>query len=180
VLVVLRPVVLRAVARPPLRPAATLAGDLRVVLRAVDFLRVEVDFLRVPVDFRVVFLRAVLRAVARPPLRPAATTDGALRVVFLRPVDLRVEVDFRVPVDLRAVLLRPVVFLRLDEDFLLAVVFRVVDLLRTGLRVERPESAPNTSDVIPPPVSIVRVVGVKVVSSEPDITTPPPTSAPSG
>jgi hypothetical protein len=237
VLVVLRPVVLRAVARPPLRPAATLAGDLR----AVDFLRVEVDFLRVPVDFRVVFLRAV----ARPPLRPAATTDGALRVVFLRPVDLRavvflrpvdlrvpvdfrvvflrvvlravalpplrpaatlagdlrvvflrpvdlravaflrpvdlrVEVDFRVPVDLRAVLLRPVVFLRLDEDFLLAVVFRVVDLLRTGLRVERPESAPNTSDVIPPPVSIVRVVGVKVVSSEPDITTPPPTSAPSG
>jgi hypothetical protein len=182
-----RPDVLRAVARPPLRPAWTTDGALRVLfLRPVD-LRV-VDF-RVPVDLRAVdFLRpVVLRAVARPPLRPAAA-----RVVdFLRvPVLLRV-VDFlRVPVVLRAVLFLPVAFLRPDDDFLLAVDFRGVEelvfrvvlrvelLRRTGLRVETPESVPNTSEAVPAaPVSMVRVVGAKS-SSEPDTTTPPPSRSP--
>jgi len=64
--------------------------------RAVD-LR-AVDFLRPPVALRaVLFLRAgALRAVD-------------LRAVVFRAVDLRA-VDLRAPVDLRAVLLRPVVF----------------------------------------------------------------------
>jgi hypothetical protein len=196
-----RPVVLRAVARPPLRPAAARDEDV-VFLRPV-LLR-PVDFLRVPVDLRVVdFLRPdVLRAVALPPLRPAATTDGALRVVFLRPVDfLRAVVlrpvdffrlvDFRVPVLLLAELLRPVVFLRvldalrvpedLREDVLRAVVFLrdvVLRVLRTGLRVERPVSPPNTSEVVPvPPVSMIRVVGM-AAGSEPDPTPPPTASTP--
>ena len=191
------PVVLRAVARPPLRPTAARDEEVvflrPVLLRAVDFLRVDlrvVDFLRPD----------VLRAVALPPFRPAATTDGARRVVFLRPVDfLRAvllrpvdffrPVDFRVPVLLLAVLLRLVVFfrvpvdLRVDEppeDVFRAVVFLravVLRVLRTGLRVERPESPPNTSEVVPvPPVSMIRVVGV-AAGSEPD-PTPPPTATP--
>jgi hypothetical protein len=182
-----RPVVLRAVARPPLRPACTTDGALRVVfLRPVD-LRV-VDFFRVPVALRAVdFLRpVVLRAVARPPFRPAAA-----RVVdFLRvPVLLR-EVDFlRVPVVLLVVLLRavlflPVAFLRPEDDFRLAVDLRGVDdvvflrvvlLRRTGLRVETPKSVPNTSAAAP--VSMVRVAGAKS-SSEPVTTTPPPSRSP--
>jgi hypothetical protein len=189
----LRPEVLRAVARPPLRPAWTTEGALRVVfLRPVD-LRV-VDFFRVPVDLLAVdFLRpVVLRAVARPPLRPAA----ARAVDFFRvPVLLRV-VDFlRVPVVLlvellRALLFLPVLFLRPEEDFLLAVDFRgVVEVVlravlrvelfrRTGLRVDTPESEPNMSEAVPAaPVSTVRVVGVKS-SSEPDTTTPPPSRSP--
>lgn len=208
VVVLLRPVVLRAVARPPLRPAATRAADfLPVLLRVVDLLRVPV-LLR-PVVLRAVDLRpVVLRAVARPPLRPAATTDGALRVVdFLRPVLFRVVAFLRVPVLLRAVLLRPVVlravarpplrpaaaraldlrvplllrevvFLPLPVLLRVVVFFRPVLLRRTGLRVERPESAPKTSEAAPAaPVSMVRVAGAKS-SSEPEMTTPPSSMSP--
>jgi hypothetical protein len=177
----LRRVVLRAVALPPLRPAATTEGALPVV----DLLRVlrAVDFLRVPV---------VLRAVARPPLRPAAARE----VDFLRVPDV-----LRVPVVLRAVLLRPVVFLRVDDDFLVVVdlrvlddaaVFRAVDFLplelflrvlflrvaRTGLRVDKPDSVPKMSELVsdvPVSMSIARVP--KVASSEPDATTPAPSSS---
>jgi hypothetical protein len=176
--------VLRAVALPPLRPAATTDGArrvvfLRVVLRpVVDRLRVPVllrvvDFFRVPVDLRV---------------------PVVLRAVDLRVVDFfRVPVDLRVPVVLRAVVFRPVVFFREEEDFLVPVDFRVPEVpavfrvvvflrvvfLRTGLRVDKPDSVPKMSDPAPDvPVSITRVVGLNPASSL--VTVTPSSSAPVG
>jgi hypothetical protein len=112
-------VVLRAVARPPLRPAARLVAVLRavarpparpaaerraeVVLRDVVFLAVV---RRAAVARPVVRRVVVLRAVARPPLRPAARLVAVLRAVARPP--LRPAAARRVEVE-RVLVARPLV-----------------------------------------------------------------------
>jgi hypothetical protein len=127
------------VARPPLRPAATTDGALRVVffrpvdfravdLRVVDFLRPAVDFLR-PVDFVV------------EDFRPVA---------FLRVAD-----DLVLPVDLRVLEAPPE--LRCEVGSLVGI-----PLILLG---NPAEAASGRVAAVPDPVSIASVVGVSVAMS---------------